>query len=162
MRFMIRTKVRGFPFRSILAKWEFIKQAPMVRMKMRTILLVLGIGLWAIDYTCGVTPVVAQAGLNFQQVILDNSYISYERDVGDIDGDGRNDVAAVMEGDTTVQVFCAPTWKRSTLITFTGDFRYPRADDFKLADIDGDGDPDVVTRLGKGPSDDGAGIAVWC
>lgn len=107
-------------------------------------------------------PVAARTELNFQQVILDSSYIAYERDVGDIDGDGHNDVAAVMEGDTTVQVFGAPAWKRSTLITFTGDYRYPRADDFKLADIDGDGDLDLVTRLGKGPSDDGAGIAVWC
>jgi hypothetical protein len=67
-----------------------------------------------------------------------------------------------MEGDTTVPVFHAPMWRRSTLITFTGEHRDPRADDFKLADIDGDGDLDVVTWLGKGPSDDGAGIAVWC
>jgi hypothetical protein len=105
---------------------------------------------------------VMGADLHFQRVVLDESYIAYERDVGDIDGDGRNDVAAVMEGDTTVQIFRAPTWSRSTLITFTGDLRYPRADDFKLADVDGDGDLDVVTRLGRGPSDDGAGIAVWC
>jgi hypothetical protein len=100
--------------------------------------------------------------LHFQRVVLDDSYIAYERDVGDIDGDGRKDVAAVMEGDTTVQVFHGPAWKRSTLVTFTGDYRFPRADDFKLVDVDGDGDLDVITRLGKGPSDDGAGIAVWC
>jgi hypothetical protein len=118
--------------------------------------------LWAVEHASGAAPMAARAGLNFQQVVLDKSYIAYERDVGDIDGDGRNDVVAVMEGDTTVQVFRAPMWKRSTLITFTGDYRYPRADDFKLADIDCDGDLDVVTRLGKGPSDDGAGIAVWC
>lgn len=99
---------------------------------------------------------------HFQRVVLDSSYIAYERDVGDIDGDGQNDIAAVMEGDTTVQLFHAPQWQRSTLITFAGEFRYPRADDFKLADIDRDGDLDVITRLGKGPSDDGAGIAVWC
>jgi hypothetical protein len=127
-----------------------------------TVLPLLGMILWAIGYASGAAPTATRAGLNFQQVVLDDSYIAYERDVGDIDGDRRNDVAAVMEGDTTVQLFSAPTWKRSTLITFTGDYRYPRADDFKLADIDGDADPDVVTRLGKGPSDDGAGIAVWC
>src|SRR4030095_8443893 len=103
-------------------------------------------------------PAMAQATPNFQQIVLDESYIAYERDVGDIDDDGRNDVAAVMEGDTTVQLFRAPAWKRSTLIAFTGAYRYPRADDFKLVDIDGDGDLDVITRLGRGPSDDGPGI----
>ncbi|MBI2929921.1 MAG: VCBS repeat-containing protein [Verrucomicrobia bacterium] len=107
-------------------------------------------------------PGVAAAELNFQQVILDNTYIAYERDVGDIDGDGDNDLVAIQEGDTTLQIFRAPAWARSTLITFTGTYRYPRADDSKLADIDGDGDLDAITRLGAGPSDDGPGIAVWC
>jgi len=105
---------------------------------------------------------VVGAEPSFQPVILDRSYIAYERDVGDIDSDGDNDVVAVQEGDTALQVFRAPEWTRSRLVTFSGPFRYPRADDLKLADIDGDGDLDVVTRLGAGPSDDGAGIAVWC
>jgi hypothetical protein len=108
-------------------------------MMMQAVLSVLGMVL-------GVPAAAPGAQLHFQQVVLDNSYIAYERDVGDIDGDGRNDVVSVMEGDTTVQVFRAPTWKRSTLITFTGEHRYPRADDFKLADVDGDGDLDVITR----------------
>ncbi len=107
-------------------------------------------------------PGMARAELNFQPVILDDTYIAYERDVGDIDGDGDNDLVAIREGDTTLQVFRAPTWSRSTLITFNGAFRYPRADDFKLADMDADGDLDVVTRLGDGPTSDGPGIAVWC
>jgi hypothetical protein len=126
------------------------------------VLLTVGVVLWPIERANPAALTAAQAGLDFQQVVLDRSYIAYERDVGDINGDGQNDVVAVMEGDTTIQVFCAPTWDRSTLITFTRDCQYPRADDFKLADIDGDGDLDVVTRLGKGPSDDGVGIAVWC
>lgn len=108
-----------------------------------------------------VGPVVG-AELDFQQVILDRSYIAYERDAGDIDGDGDNDIVAVQEGDTDLQVFRAPDWTRSTLVTFSSAFRYPRADDLRLADIDGDGDLDVATRLGAGLSDDGVGIAVWC
>jgi hypothetical protein len=110
-----------------------------------------------------ISPVMAtKADPNFQPVILDKTYIAYERDVGDIDGDGDNDLVAIQEGDTTLEVFRAPTWERSTLIRFNGVHRYPRADDFKLADIDGDGDLDMVTRLGDGPTSDTAGIAVWC
>lgn len=115
---------------------------------------------------CGLVLIAASiatgAEARFQQVILDKTYIAYERDVGDVDGDGDNDVAAVQEGDTGIQVFRAPDWARSTLVGFSGAHRYPRADDFKLADVNGDGRPDVVTRLGAGPSDDGPGIVVWC
>jgi hypothetical protein len=86
--------------------------------------------------------------LNFQYVLLDRSYFAYERDVGNhLDGDGDNDVVGIQEGDTTLPVFRAPSRARSTLVSFTGTFRYPRADDFKLADIDGDGDLNTVTRL---------------
>jgi hypothetical protein len=109
-----------------------------------------------------VFPGAAAKEVKFERVILDDAYIAYERDVGDIDGDGRKDVVAVQEGDTTLQIFRAPSWDRSTLISFTGTDRYPRADDLKLADIDGDGDMDVVTRLGNAPTSDSAGIAVWC
>jgi hypothetical protein len=97
----------------------------------------------------------------FEYVLLDDGYYLYERDVGDIDGDGDNDIVGVQEGDTTIEVFRAPDWQRSTLITIDGAMRYPRADDFKLADIDGDGDLDVITRLASGPADEGPGIAVW-
>lgn len=73
------------------------------------------------------------ADAHFQCVILDDSYIAYERDVGDIDGDGRNDIAAVMEGDTTARLLHAPKRQRLTLVTFAGGYRYPRADDFEGA-----------------------------
>ncbi|HEY5705649.1 MAG TPA: FG-GAP-like repeat-containing protein [Terrimicrobiaceae bacterium] len=118
--------------------------------------------LWTLLMISGWAKQGTGTELNFEPVILDKNYYAYERDVGDIDGDGDNDVVGVQEGDTTVQVFRAPMWKRSTLITFTGTDKYPRADDFKLADIDGDSDLDVITRLGPGPADDRPGIAVWC
>lgn len=53
---------------------------------------------------------------------------------------GDNDVVAVQEGDPNLQVFRAPDCTRSTLITFSNSFRYPHADDVKLAD----GDTDIV------------------
>jgi CubicO group peptidase (beta-lactamase class C family) len=119
-------------------------------------------GLTALWLLWLLLPVAASVAPSFQQVILDTRYIAYERDVGDVDEDGDNDLIAIQEGDTTLQIFRAPNWARSTLVTFTGAYRYPRADDLKLADIDGDGDLDIVTRLGDGPSSDAAGIAVWC
>ena len=61
----------------------------------------------------------------------------------DIDGDGKNDVVGVQEGDTSVGMFRAPDWKRATLFSFEGPNRFPRADDFKLADVNGDGKLDV-------------------
>ena len=101
--------------------------------------------------------------VNFQEVILDNTYIAYERDVGDVNGDGANDLICVTEGpsSTNIVAFLAPSWTRRTLLTTSGPYRYPRADDFKVRDMDNDGDLDLVTRLGLGPLDDGPGIAVW-
>lgn len=101
------------------------------------------------------------AAINFQEVTLDPAYFAYERDVADFNGDGLNDLLAVQEGDTTFQLFLAPNWTRSTLISLSGTYRWPRADDLKAHDIDGDGDPDVIARLGDGPSSDGPGLAVW-
>jgi len=106
-------------------------------------------------------PATLRGELAFQEVIIDNVYHAYERDVGDANSDGLNDVIAVREGDTTVEWFQAPDFSRSTLINLTGTYRWPRADDFKTADMDGDDDMDVIVRLGSGPSDDGTGIAVW-
>ncbi|MFH0880818.1 MAG: FG-GAP-like repeat-containing protein [Lentisphaerota bacterium] len=108
---------------------------------------------------CSITTAAAE--LNFPRVVLDDSYIAYERDVGDIDGDGLSDVAATGDGGSTIEWFHAPDWTRQTLYTLTGTYRYTRADDFKVADIDSDGDLDLVVRLGAGPSDEGEGRAAW-
>jgi hypothetical protein len=108
------------------------------------------------------TAVVVDAvDATFSKVILDMAYIAYERDVGDINSDGKNDIVAIQEGNECLDLFRAPDSKRSVLFKFGGQFRWPRADDLKLADLDADGDLDVVTRLGDGPASDGPGLAVW-
>jgi hypothetical protein len=121
--------------------------------------------LFALTSACIISQMLAfspvHAEINFPEVVLDPSFIAYERDVGDIDGDGFNDVVATSDGGETVQWFRAPEWNRQTLVTFTGTYRYTRADDFKVADVNGDGDPDLVVRLGAGPTDDGEGRAAW-
>src|SRR5688572_25552480 len=81
----------------------------------------------AIARGCGfllLLVVAVRAELDFEYVALDGAYYAYQRDVGDIDGDGDNDVVAVREGDTDLQVFRAPTWERSTLFTFTDLYSY--------------------------------------
>ncbi len=103
----------------------------------------------------------AAAELNFPRIVLDDSFVAYERDVGDIDGDGLNDVVATSDGGTNIEWFHAPNWNRATLVTLTGTYRYTRADDFKVADVDGDGDADLVVRLGIAPTDDNEGRAAW-
>ncbi len=117
-------------------------------------------GLWLLLFAGAASPAVAE--LNFRRTVLDPQYFAYECDVGDVNGDGQNDVIAVQEGATALQAFLAPDWNRVTLVTFSGTYRWPRADDFKAADLDGDGDLDLINRLGAGPSDDGEGRAVWC
>ncbi len=98
--------------------------------------------------------------LSFSQQVLDASGIAYQRMVGDLDGDGRNDVVAV--DDRQLYWFAAPGWERQTLVQLsiaTHGYAFFRSDDLQLADMDGDGDLDVVVRIGD--SGDVNGKVVW-
>ena len=101
------------------------------------------------------------AELKFQLVVLDADYIGYERDVADVNNDGINDVICVSENDKFIRAFIAPNWTSIILAAPSGQYAWPRADDFKACDVDGDGDSDLVTRLGPAQWSDAAGIAVW-
>lgn len=101
-------------------------------------------GLTALWLLWLLLPVAASVAPSFRQVILDTHYIACERDVDNADEDGDNDLIAIQDEDTTLQVFRPPNWTRSTLVSGTGAHRYPRADDFKLADMNGEGDLDIV------------------
>jgi hypothetical protein len=69
---------------------------------MLTVPPMLGMVLWAAEHAIGATPITARAALNFQQVVLDSSYIAYERDMGDLDGDP--DIIGIRNWNS------APTW----------------------------------------------------
>jgi len=119
-------------------------------------------GIWRI--TAAMMMHLALDGLgemNFQMVTLDDTYFAYERDAGDVNNDGMNDVVCVSENETAIRAFLAPNWTNTVLATPSGDYTWPRADDFKVNDLDGDGDADLVLRLGPAQNTEQPGIAAW-
>ena len=89
--------------------------------------------------------------------------VAYERAVGDIDRDGRNDIIATPHAPSgELWLYLAPDFVRQVPLTLdSGTHGYPhfRADDVQLADFDADGDLDIAVRIGD--SGDLNGKVVW-
>lgn len=105
---------------------------------------------------------------SFEQRLI-SPYNCYERAIGDIDGDGRNEVIAVAPrpppgGAQGLVVVRGPGWKPESLVSFAQNadgYTYWRCDDLFLADINRDGRLDIVGALGAGAGTGITRLAWW-
>ncbi|MCK4966388.1 VCBS repeat-containing protein, partial [bacterium] len=100
----------------------------------------------------------------FQHIIIDNEVYGH-REIGDIDGDGYNDIVAeniTSSNEDMLVWYKYPDWNKFKIVNIDdfNDYKAYRSCDMELADIDNDGDYDIVGRIGI-PNNDSDGINCW-
>lgn len=76
--------------------------------------------------------------LSFRHIIVDDEEGAIVRSIGDVDGDGFSDIIAAKNA-TGLTWYKYPNWEKYSIYSFNW-----QAEDIECADIDGDGDVDVV------------------
>jgi len=107
------------------------------------------------------------APIPFEYKVIDDACFGH-RQVGDIDGDGFNDIVAINETESHGVVlkkqipdklvwYEYPRWEKHTICEIAALSDYPgySACDMEIADIDGDGDLDVIGRLAAAGGEEG-------
>lgn len=93
----------------------------------------------------------------FERHVIDDFESGYQAVAFDVDGDGRQDVAALSTGGSELVWYRNPDWERFTISTAT-----ERYINMAPQDVDGDGDTDlaVASEFSLGNSTEG-GVVHW-
>ncbi|WP_181705381.1 FG-GAP repeat domain-containing protein [Chthonobacter rhizosphaerae] len=83
----------------------------------------------------------------FERVVVDDGMAGDVKLVGDIDGDGHKDLVVGGGSAEKLAWYRHPDWSRTTVATPTVEF----TTDGSIADVDADGDLDIVVPDGDGP-----------
>ncbi len=92
--------------------------------------------------TAQCTPPSSSGNLSFSRTVIDSGFAGDVKAIGDIDGDGYPDLVI---GGPAMNWYKYPTWAKTTIATPTNEF----TTDMQLADIDSDGDLDMITADGN-------------
>src|SRR3989339_541348 len=117
-----------------------------------------------LDSKAGGAVTAESAMIAFDYVVLDTVF--GHREVGDIDRDGLNDIVVGQNGEVNgknrVYWYRSPDRERYLIADIDSHpgFNAYRACDMELADLDADGDLDVIGRIGP-PDTDTEGEMVW-
>ncbi len=95
-----------------------------------------------------------------ENIIIDNNATGH-REIADIDGDGLNDIAAInhdLKDSRQIVWYRYPSWERNVIANLDAfpDFKHYRSCDMEVADLNMDGYPDILGRIGLDNDLDGA------